>query len=91
MRSGEGTADSWKCCERVAREEEGGVNAEMVAMMKAKNMSVQHLLLPPEERKRLAIVCLVCLLDVSMQNNNSLLSCWDVGGMRVGCCREQYW
>ena len=52
MRSGEGTADSWKCCERVEREEEGGVNAEMVAMMKAKNMSVQHLLLPPEERKR---------------------------------------
>ena len=59
MRSGEGTADSWKCCERVEREEEGGVNAEMVAMMKAKNMSVQHLLLPPEERKRLAIVWFV--------------------------------
>ncbi len=42
-------------------EDEGGVNAEMVATMKAKKSKLmQHLLLP--ERKRLAIVVTSCVV-----------------------------
>ena len=47
-------------------EDEGGVNAEMVATMKAKRSRLMQHLLPPE-RKRLAIVITSCMLLLTLQ------------------------